>query len=197
MKFSKIVLSSIFVVLFSVFANASFAQAKEHDGEIIAYMQALNNAEINTGKLAEDKKVDDAVMDYAKMMVKHHTDNLEVVTELSEKIKVPADETPAVNKFKEKNDADLAKLSKLDNAKFQKKYIQAMIKGHTDANEINNSNVGNDNSAFIRRSSFKYHTRGNLAKKGEMKTQRLLIANNSRYFEVISIFWLRLNALQQ
>ena len=136
MKFSKIVLSSIFVVLFSVFANASFAQAKEHDGEIIAYMQALNNAEINTGKLAEDKKVDDAVMDYAKMMVKHHTDNLEVVTELSEKIKVPADETPAVNKFKEKNDADLAKLSKLDNAKFQKKYIQAMIKGHTEANKM-------------------------------------------------------------
>ena len=75
--------------------------------------------------------------------------------------------------------------------------VKGLTCGKCDANEINNSNVGNDNSAFIRRSSFKYHTRGNLAKKGEMKTQRLLIANNSRYFEVISIFWLRLNALQQ
>ena len=136
MKFSKIVLSSIVVVLFAAFANVSFAKAKDHDGEIIAYIQALDNAEINVSKVAKDKKVDSAVMDYADMMIKHHGDNLEQVTELSTKINVAPDDTKEVNKFKEKSDADLAKLSKMDDAKFQKDYIEAMIKGHTDADKM-------------------------------------------------------------
>ncbi len=136
MKFSKIVLGTMFVVLFAAFANVSFAKANDHDGEIIAYMEAINNSEINVAKVAKDKKVDADVMKFADMMITQHSDNLQQVTNLSAKNNIAADETPAVKKFKENSDKDLASLSKLDDAKFQKAYIKAMIKGHTDVGNM-------------------------------------------------------------
>lgn len=136
MKFSKLVLGTFFVLIFAAFATVSFAKAQDHDGEIIAYMEAINNAEISTAKVAKDKKVDANVMKFADEMIDQHGQNLQQVTDLSNKINVSADETPAVKKFKEKSDKDLSNLSKLDDGKFQKDYIQAMIKGHTDVNNL-------------------------------------------------------------
>jgi putative membrane protein len=136
MKFSKIVLGTIVVVLFSAFANMSFAKEKDHDGEIIAYMETINNGEISLAKVAKDKKVDADVMKFADMMIEQHGQNLQKITDLSNKINISVDETPAVKKFKENGDKDLAKLSKLDDGKFQKAYIQAMIKGHKGADKM-------------------------------------------------------------
>lgn len=136
MKFSKIVLWTIFVMLFAALVNVSFAKAKDHDGEIIAHMEAINNGQINAAKVAKDKKVDADVMKFADMVIEQHGANLQQVTDLSSKIEIAADETSAVKKFKESGDKDLAKLSKLDDAKFQKAYIQAIIKGHTDADKM-------------------------------------------------------------
>lgn len=136
MKFSKIVLGTIFVILFASFVNISFAKANDHDGEIIAYMEAINNAEINAAKVAKDKKIDANVMQFADTMIQQHGDNLQQITDLSNKINIQPDETSAVKKFIETGDKDLAKLSKLADAKFQKAYIQAMIKGHTDADKM-------------------------------------------------------------
>jgi putative membrane protein len=136
MKFSKVALGTMFIMLFAVSVNVSFAKAKDHDGEIIAYMQAIDNHEISVSKVAKDKKVDDAVMKFADMMITQHGDNLQQVTDISTKDNIAADETPAVKKFKENGDKSLETLSKLDDAKFQKAYIKAMIKGHTDVNNM-------------------------------------------------------------
>jgi putative membrane protein len=136
MKFSKVALGTMFVMLFAAYANVSFAKAKDHDGEIIAYMQAIDNHEINVSKVAKNKKVDADVMQFADMMITQHSDNLQQVTDISTKDNIAADETPAVKKFKENGDKGLATLSKLDDAKFQKAYINAMIKGHTDVNNM-------------------------------------------------------------
>jgi putative membrane protein len=136
MKFSKVALGTCCVVLFAAFANASFAKAKDHDGEIIAYMEAINNHEINVSKVAKDKKIDENVMKFADMMIEQHSANLQQVTDLSTKINVAADETHAVKKFEKNGDKNLTKLSKLDNTKFQKAYIHAMIKGHTDVDHM-------------------------------------------------------------
>lgn len=136
MKFSKLALGIMFVVFFAASASVSFAKAKDHDGEIIAYMQAIDNSEMSVSKVAKDKKIDADVMKFADMMISQHGDNLQQVTDLSSKINIAADETPAVKKFKENSDKDLAQLSKLDDTKFQKSYIKAMIKGHTDVNNM-------------------------------------------------------------
>lgn len=136
MKFSKVALGTMFVMLFAASVNVSFAKAKDHDGEIIAYMQAIDNHEINVSKVAKDKKINEDVMKFADMMITQHTDNLQQVTDISTKDNIAADETSDVKKFKENGDKNLATLSKLDDAKFQKAYIKAMIKGHTDVNNM-------------------------------------------------------------
>lgn len=136
MKVSKILFSTFSILLLATCVNVSFAKTKNHDGEIVAYMKAINNAEVNVSKVAKDKKVDNAVMDFADMMIKDHTENLEQVNDLSSKINVAADETASVKKFEENNSKDLTKLSKLDDGKFQKEYIKAMIKGHEDADKM-------------------------------------------------------------
>lgn len=136
MKLSKIVLGSILALVFAAFTSVSFANVKDHDGEIIAYMQAINNQEINVSKIAKDKSVDADVMKFVDMMIDQHGANLQQVTDLSAKINIPADETNAIKKFKEKGGKDLTALSKLDGSKFQKAYIKAMIKGHKTADKM-------------------------------------------------------------
>jgi len=135
MKLLKMALiTSLFV--FSGYTTLAVAAEKNHDGEIIAYMEALNNAEINVSKEAKDKKVDDSVMKFADMMIDQHGQNLQQVTDLSSSANIPADDTAAVKKFKDEHDQALAKLSKMDDAKFQKAYIEAMINGHTNAEKM-------------------------------------------------------------
>lgn len=136
MKFSKVILGTISILLFAFLSTASLAKAKDHDGEIIAYMETINNAEISTAKVAKEKKVDEAVMNFADLMIKQHSDNLQQITDLSSKINIAADETAGVKKFNENSAKDLKKLSKLDGAKFQKAYIHAMIAGHSKVNKM-------------------------------------------------------------
>jgi putative membrane protein len=135
MKLSKVILGTM-VMLFGLFSQLAFSMPKSHDGEIIAYMQAINNSEINVSKMAQDKKLDEDVMKFAQMMVEQHGDNLKTVTDLSDKINIAPDETSSVKKFTEEQNKKLQKLSTLNDAKFQKAYIKAMIKGHANANNM-------------------------------------------------------------
>jgi len=77
MKFLNITLRIILTAVFLIMASVTFAESKNKDGEIIAYMQAINNSEINTSKVTKDKKVTPAVMKYADMMIEQHGENLQ------------------------------------------------------------------------------------------------------------------------
>jgi putative membrane protein len=136
MKFSKIVLSLILALCFTAFSTGSFAKEKDHDGEIIAYMEAINNTEISAAKIAKDKKVDANVMSFADLMIEQHGQNLQQITDLSNKINIAPDETTDFIKFKESANKDLENLSKLSGEKFQKSYIHAMVTGHKDADKM-------------------------------------------------------------
>lgn len=136
MKFSKIAFTTLFIAFFTFFISSSFAETKDHDGEIIAFMEAINTHEIDASKVAKDKNVDKQTMEFADMMVSQHSENLQQVKDISSKINVAADDTKAVEKFKVKGDKDLEKLSSLTDKKFQSAYIKAMIKGHTDVNNM-------------------------------------------------------------
>src|SRR5689334_7224204 len=122
MRFSRIIVGIVFTVFITLFASISFAKAKNHDGEIIAYMQAIDKSEIVAGNVAKDKKVSDEVIKFAEMMIEQHDENLQQITDLSLKINIEPEETTAVKKFIEKNKKDLDKTSKSDGIKFQKAY---------------------------------------------------------------------------
>lgn len=132
MKFSKLILGIMVALSFTSFSTATLA-AKNNDAEIVAYMEAINNAEINAAKVAKSKNVDAEVMKFADMMITQHGENLALITKISSGDNIPAKITPAVKSFTQHSDKDLAKLSKLNGEQFQKAYIHAMIQGHTDA----------------------------------------------------------------
>ena len=136
MKLSRVALGTLFIALLTTFTNTSFANTKDHDGEIIAYMEAINNHEIEVSKVAKDKEMDKQVMEFADMMISQHSENLQQVKDISNKINIAADETTAVEKFKVKSEKDLDKISPLQGKKFQMAYIHAMIKGHTTVDKM-------------------------------------------------------------
>lgn len=131
MKLLKMISLVVPVVVFATLPNLSFAAKKDIDGEIIAYMQAINNSEIAVSKIAATKDMDPKATEFANMMVDQHGENLKQVTDLSSTINVPADNTKKVDEFKAKSEKDADKLAKLDGKKFQIAYVKAMISGHT------------------------------------------------------------------
>ena len=127
--------------------SANVQQQKE--GEIIAWLVAVNKAEIAASNEAKDKKLSPMVKRYARMIHKDHTKNLEETLKLSQKLGVNPIETDAINQMKQKGNSDLAMLKSLNNQQFQIAFINAMVKGHEevlqqlnqDLNTVSNSEV--------------------------------------------------------
>ncbi|HSX62510.1 MAG TPA: DUF4142 domain-containing protein [Tahibacter sp.] len=102
------------------------------DAAALSTLRAVNKHEIAAAELAQSKKVDAATMDYAKMLQKDHTANLEKVESISKLTKTPLAESPDVKTLEEKKKAERDTLAKLDGTSFQTAYLDAMIAGHAD-----------------------------------------------------------------
>ena len=119
--------------------NDKAAETKQeigsHDGEIIAFIIALDNQEINAANIVAKKKATQAVVKYAQMMKTDHGKNLTEVNALSEKIHVSAQSNAKIDDFKKKGQEELHTLATLNSHEFETAYIDAMVKGHTTALE--------------------------------------------------------------
>lgn len=103
------------------------------DAEALAWVMAVDNNEINAAQEAQKKKISQPVMDYAKMLEKEHSDNLQKTRDLSQSMNETPAETQAVEDLKAKGNDMLSSLSPKDGMDFEKNYIDAMVKGHTEA----------------------------------------------------------------
>lgn len=130
-------MKKIFVFLSLCFAlSTGFAgtePSNSKDPEIVAFMVVLNKNEIAAADLTKQKKVDKAVKSYAKLMLKEHTQNLLDTEKLSKKQKIKAVDTEMVVSLQEKGKEELNALSPLADKAYETAYINAMVKGHTDA----------------------------------------------------------------
>src|SRR5687768_12644952 len=131
-KVSSVIIAMVVPFLFTaqVAVAGPNKAAMNKDGEIIAYVIALDNHEIKASDEATQKKVNSAVTDYAKMLHDDHEKNLKQANDLSESIKVPANQTKSIVQFEKKGEKDLSSMSKMDGLKFQKAFLKAMVKGH-------------------------------------------------------------------
>ncbi len=104
----------------------------KNDGEVIAWIEAIDNFEVNAAQVASTKNIDSAVKEYVTMLANDHSKNLKQAIELSSELGENPVETRALNKFKQGGTKQLKKLSK-ENNNFQKDFIDAMVSGHADA----------------------------------------------------------------
>ena len=109
-------------------AAAPAATPAADDSLALGLLAALNEHEIQTAQQAASKKVSAPVLAYAQMMEKDHGDNLAQTKALG-----PLADTPEVQAMTEKGASDLAQLDKQSGKAYETAYVEAMVKGHTEA----------------------------------------------------------------
>lgn len=107
------------------------ARASSGDDIALGLLGAVDKNEIAAAKQAQEKKVTGAVLEYAKMMEKEHTENLEKTQALG-----TLAETPDVKQLEDKGEQELSTLGQKSGKDYAAAYIDAMIAGHKEALQL-------------------------------------------------------------
>lgn len=111
-------------------SSASGAGAALTDSQIEGILMTANNAEIDAGKLAESKSKNAKVKDFARTMVKQHTDVNQQVAALSKKMQMSPGESDMTAALKEDAGKAAAALKAADGTAFDKAYIDSQVADH-------------------------------------------------------------------
>jgi putative membrane protein len=117
------------------------AQTSPSDAEALALVAAIDKNEITGAEKAAEKKTSKPVLEYAQMLHKQHTANLDQTMKIAKKIGVDPAETPAVQALHAKGDQEVAALAPLDGDQFARQYVSNMIQDHTEALNMLDSRI--------------------------------------------------------
>ncbi|WP_158549208.1 DUF4142 domain-containing protein [Lysobacter silvisoli] len=98
------------------------------DRHALGLLAALDENEIAAAQQAVSKQVTGDVLAYAQLMLKAHGENLSKTRALG-----PPSDDADVAELKDQGRKELATLNALSGPAYAKAYIDAMVKGHTDA----------------------------------------------------------------
>ena|ERR1041385_6144175 len=129
----KTPLTILMSLLLTLPAGSVLAMTSNPDGEVLGLIQAIDSNEIKAAQEAKDKNLDRKVADYAKMMEKEHSKNLDRDEKLAQKTNIQPVETAQVQNLRTQGADELSRLSPLQGAQFATAYIAAMVKDHSDA----------------------------------------------------------------
>ncbi len=102
------------------------------DAEVLATVIAVDMNEVLAAGQAEMKKLSPPVMDYAKMLHEHHGMSMDETMKLGQQIGVTPVITAKVEQLQKKGAGELAALVPLNGQQFERAYVAAMVKGHTE-----------------------------------------------------------------
>jgi len=103
------------------------------DGEVLATCIAVDLNEVLAAGHAQTEKISQPVKSYAKMLHEAHGENMVKAMKLGEQNGITPLITAKVEKLQVKGAGELAALVSLDGSAFEKAYVAAMVKGHTEA----------------------------------------------------------------
>ena len=98
------------------------------DSLALGLLGAVNEHEIAAAKQAMEKKVSAPVLQFAEMMDKQHSENQAKTTSLG-----TLASTPEVQAMVDKGKSELEELGKKSGEEYERAYVEAMVKGHTEA----------------------------------------------------------------
>ncbi|STY30271.1 Predicted outer membrane protein [Legionella wadsworthii] len=156
-----------------IFTQGSYAEnttnmSSEHmqkpnkkEGEILGTLSVVNKNEIAAAELAMKKSSNPQVKSYAKMLKKQHTQNLNEGSKLAKKLGITPIKNDKAKSLQKKGEQELHKLSSLNGKDFDKAYMKAMVKGHTDVlNMVDNKILPNVSNPTLK--SFVESTRSHI-----------------------------------
>jgi putative membrane protein len=103
------------------------------EGEIIAFLLAVDQHEVAAAKMANQKSTNANVKQYAQMMIKDHSKHLEDTQKQMNNINVQPREAPDIDQTKTEAEAARKKLGDMQGAAFDSAYIDQMVKDHANA----------------------------------------------------------------
>lgn len=101
------------------------------DAESLSWLIIIDNQEIAAANEAHKKKVTGDVKEFADWMIKEHKANLKETQDLNKKLNVKPVKTDEITKLEEEGKKTLKKLEETKD-KFEKEYMDTMVKGHQD-----------------------------------------------------------------
>ena len=97
-------------------------------GQAVALVGTVDKHEIAAAEQAKGKKVTGEVADYATMLHREHSKNLEAGRMLG-----ASETSPEATAMEEKGKAELSALDQKSGKDYEKAYVDAMVKGHEEA----------------------------------------------------------------
>ena len=114
-------------------ADKHQTQAKNKDAEILGWLVVVNNAEIDAAKEANKRELSSDVKDYADLMIKDHSKNLDQTMDLSKEMDNDPIKNASVKNIEKKAKNKLNSMKRLNDKKFEKEYVVTMVNDHTNA----------------------------------------------------------------
>ena len=108
-----------------ILARSSTAQITMSDNSFVRQAAQANYAEVQLGKLAEEKGTNQLVKDFGQRMVTDHSKANDELKPIAAK-----DDVALPNKMDLKDQALYNRLSKLSGGQFDRAYIHAMVRDH-------------------------------------------------------------------
>lgn len=143
MKLSKSLLLGISLATLSLstFAADQAKQLTSAEKSTLATIAAIDKNEILLGIIAENKKVNSSVDDFAKMMIDQHGGNLTQILEIENQFKSDSLSSGEADMLAKQGKQDLMKLGALQGNDFSQAYADAMVKGHEAALKLINDKL--------------------------------------------------------
>lgn len=113
----------------------------QSEAEVLGFLTAIDQNEIVAAMAAGKKQLSLQVAEYAKMLHQEHGKNMDQTLKLGQKINITPLITPQVDALLVKGAGELAAIVPLQGEQFGKAYIAAMIKGHTEALQMIDSQL--------------------------------------------------------
>ncbi len=104
----------------------------ESDGEVLGFIGAADELEVISALAAGKKGMGSKAAEFAQMLHEEHGRHLEQTLQLGQQIGVTPLETKKVDAFRRKNAGELAELVALEGDEFERQFVEAKIKGHTE-----------------------------------------------------------------
>jgi putative membrane protein len=103
------------------------------DSQIVAVAAALNAAEVDQAKMAVGRARQNAVKEFAQMMIAHHGKAVKDVNELSTRLNLTPADSEVVTRLRVKATETLTELQKESANDFDDEYIEAQVEMHEKA----------------------------------------------------------------
>ncbi len=116
-------------------SGATSPDAMPSEAAAVALVAVVDQHEIAAAEQARSKQVGGAVLDYANMLHREHSNNLQA----GQALRIgggPEANSPEVEAMKSKGRAEVATLDAKSGADYQKAYVDAMVKGHAEVVQL-------------------------------------------------------------